>query len=140
MQLTCDADLGDVRCTVDLTSAAFRGTGTILAAQSARRFTVDGLAGFDTAFFSRGLFIFTSGASEGLKIEIKSHSKIASTVTIELWAEAEGPPAPGDAFVVTAGCDKRFETCKARFANGVNFRGFPALPGNQFLTQVGRKG
>jgi hypothetical protein len=28
---TCDADLGDARCTVDLTGAAFRGTGTVTA-------------------------------------------------------------------------------------------------------------
>ncbi|WP_181404899.1 phage BR0599 family protein, partial [Brucella melitensis] len=25
---------------------------------------------------------------------------------------------------------KSFATCKAKFANGVNFRGFPHLPGN----------
>jgi uncharacterized phage protein (TIGR02218 family) len=70
---------------------------------------------------------------------VKSHLKLASAVTIELWAEAEGPPAAGDAFAVTAGCDKRVETCKARFANVVNFRGFPSMPGNEFLTKIGRK-
>lgn len=139
LQLTCDADLGDARCTIDLSSPAYRGTGTIVAASSSRRFTVSGLDAFDNGFFSRGLFAFTSGASAGLKIEVKSHLKLASAVTIELWAEAEGPPAAGDAFAVTAGCDKRVETCKARFANVVNFRGFPSMPGNQFLTQVGRK-
>lgn len=30
---------------------------------------------------------------------------------------------------VAAGCDKRFETCGARFANRTNFRGFPHMPG-----------
>ena len=49
------------------------------------------------------------------------------------------PPAVGDTFIVTAGCDKRFETCKTRFSNASNFRGFPAMPGNKFLTKVGRK-
>jgi uncharacterized phage protein (TIGR02218 family) len=34
---------------------------------------------------------------------------------------------------VTAGCDKRFETCRTKFANAVNFRGFPHLPGNDFV-------
>ena len=38
LQLTCDADLGDARCTVDLSSPAFHGEGTITAAHSARRF------------------------------------------------------------------------------------------------------
>jgi uncharacterized phage protein (TIGR02218 family) len=137
LQQTCDADLGDARCTVDLTSPAFRGTGTIVVARTARRFAVSGIGAFATRFFSRGLFAFTSGASSGLKIEVKSHTKLASSVEIELWAEAEGPPATGDTYVVTAGCDKRFETCKARFANTINFRGFPSIPGNQFLTQIG---
>ncbi len=137
LQQTCDADLGDARCTVDLASPLFRGTGTIVTARSARRFTVSGIDAFETRFFSRGLFSFTSGASSGLKIEIKSHTRLVGSVEIELWVEAEGPPATGDTFVVTAGCDKRFETCKARFVNTPNFRGFPSIPGNQFLTQIG---
>jgi len=140
LQLTCDADLGDARCKVDVSSPAFRSTGTILAAASARRFTVSGLDAFANGFFSRGLMSFTSGASAGLKIEVKSHVRLASLSTIELWTEAEGPPAAGDEFAITAGCDKRIETCKARFSNAVNFCGFPSMPGNQFLTQVGRGG
>lgn len=139
-QLTCDADLGDKRCAIDLSSPAFRGVGAIAVAHSARRFAVTGLSAFDNGFFSRGLCTFTSGASNALKIEVKSHVKTATAVTIELWAEAEGPPAAGDTFLVTAGCDKRFETCKARFSNSVNFRGFPVMPGNKFLTPFSRRG
>jgi len=139
LQLTCDADLGDARCKVDLSSPAYRGTGSIIAASSARRFTVSGLESFASGFFSRGLFTFVSGASDGLKIEVKSHVKLASSDAIELWTDAEGVPAAGDLFVITAGCDKRVETCKARFANVINFRGFPSMPGNKFLTQVGRR-
>ena len=30
-----------------------------------------------------------------------------------------------DSFTVRAGCDKRVETCTAKFANVANFRGFP---------------
>ena len=41
--------------------------------------------------------------------------------------------AVGDAFAVTAGCDKQFTTCKAKFANAVNFRGFPYMPGNDAI-------
>ena len=45
----------------------------------------------------------------------------------------EPPPfavVAGDTFKVTAGCDKSFGACKAKFANTINFRGFPHLPGN----------
>ena len=31
-------------------------------------------------------------------------------------------------------CDKRWRTCVDRFDNGVNFRGFPTAPGEDFLT------
>jgi uncharacterized phage protein (TIGR02218 family) len=43
------------------------------------------------------------------------------------------PIAVGDGFVVTAGCDKQFSTCRDRFGNAVNFRGFPQIPGNDFV-------
>ncbi len=33
-----------------------------------------------------------------------------------------------------AACDKRWATCVGTFANGVNFRGFPMAPGEDFLT------
>ena len=32
------------------------------------------------------------------------------------------------------GCDKRFSTCAGRFENTLNFRGFPTIPGDDFLT------
>ena len=43
------------------------------------------------------------------------------------------PIAAGDTFDVTAGCDKQFSTCHDKFANVVNFRGFPHIPGNDFV-------
>ena len=32
----------------------------------------------------------------------------------------------------TAGCDKRRETCRDKFANILNFQGFPFMPGSDF--------
>jgi uncharacterized phage protein (TIGR02218 family) len=32
-------------------------------------------------------------------------------------------------FLIRAGCDKRIATCRAKFGNVVNFRGFPHMPG-----------
>jgi hypothetical protein len=41
-----------------------------------------------------------------------------------------------DAAAVEAagGCDKRWATCVGVFGNGINFRGFPGIPGDDFLT------
>jgi uncharacterized phage protein (TIGR02218 family) len=41
---------------------------------------------------------------------------------------------------VTAGCDKGFASCRDRFANVLNFRGFPHMPGNDFVVRAARQG
>ena len=50
------------------------------------------------------------------------------------------PIAVGDDFVVRAGCDKRLETCRDRFANVVNFRGFPHIPGQDTVIRYPNRG
>ena len=45
-----------------------------------------------------------------------------------------------DTLVATAGCDRRFSTCRDRFANAPNFRGFPHIPGNDFILRYPRTG
>lgn len=137
-QFTCDADLGDARCGVDLDAPAYRGAGAIVAAESRRRFSVSGLDGFQSAWFARGLLTFTSGAAAGQSIEVKFHGLTLGVVTLELWSEAEGELVAGQTFTVTSGCDKRHETCRAKFANAINFRGFPAMPGNDFIARIAR--
>jgi len=139
-QFTCDADLGDARCTVDLDSAAYKGEGAIVDVLSERRFTASGLDAFADDWFTRGLATFTSGPASGQAMEIKSHTNAAATVTLELWAGVRAPLEVGQTFVVTAGCDKHLATCTAKFANAGNFRGFPHMPGNDFVTQFARKG
>ena len=66
---------------------------------------------------------------------VKTYSRDPEAVIIELWQMMAEPVVAGDIFVVTAGCDKRFATCRDRFANTVNFRGFPHIPGNDFLVR-----
>jgi uncharacterized phage protein (TIGR02218 family) len=68
-------------------------------------------------------------------VEVKSHRVTAADVRVELWQAMPETIAAADAFVVTAGCDKRFATCRDRFANTVNFRGFPHIPGNDFIVR-----
>lgn len=129
---TCSADLGDARCTVDLTDAAFRGNGAVVAVSATSSFTASGLDGFDDGWFTAGKLSFTSGANAGLGVEVKSHRKDGA-VSFDLWQAMPEPIAPDDEFIVTAGCDKRFQTCHDRFDNVVNFRGFPHIPGNDFV-------
>jgi uncharacterized phage protein (TIGR02218 family) len=139
-QSACDADLGDIRCGVDLDNPAFRGTGTVLAAASPRLFTAAGLSAFAAGWFTRGLVTFTSGANTGRSQEVKRHTIAGTEATIELWQPMALPIAPADAFTVTAGCDKQLATCKARFANAANFRGFAHMPGPDYILAVAKPG
>jgi uncharacterized phage protein (TIGR02218 family) len=122
----CNADLGDARCTIDLAHAAFKGTGTVTAVTDARRFTASGLGGFASDWFTGGKLTWAAGANEGRAMEVKRHAGDA----IELWQSMSEAVALGDSFTITAGCDKQFAICKAKFANAINFRGFPYMPGN----------
>jgi uncharacterized phage protein (TIGR02218 family) len=129
---TCAADLGDGRCRINLANPAFEGAGIVVSPDATAAFTAGGLDGFGDGWFTAGKLTFTSGANTGLSVEVKSHRK-AGAVRLVLWQAMAEPIVSGDAFRVTAGCDKRFETCRARFNNGVNFRGFPHIPGNDFV-------
>ncbi len=131
---SCDADLGDARCTIDLTDPRYRGVGTVATISDQRRFTASGLDGFADRWFAGGKLSWTSGANAGRAMEVKRHGVVGSRVSIELWQQMSEAVAIGDAFVITAGCDKQFSTCKAKFDNAVNFRGFPYMPGNDAIT------
>ncbi|HEY4264705.1 MAG TPA: DUF2163 domain-containing protein, partial [Micropepsaceae bacterium] len=137
---SCDADLGDARCTVDLTEAALHSSGVVIAATDARRFTVSGLSAFASGWFSGGKLLWTDGANAGRAMEVKRHAISASSVSIELWQAMSETLMAGDAFTVTAGCDKQFATCKAKFVNQINFRGFPYMPGNDVVLSYPSRG
>jgi uncharacterized phage protein (TIGR02218 family) len=130
---TCSADLGDARCTVDLGDAAFHGSGTVASLAGTSAFRVSGLDAFTDGWFSAGRLAFTGGDNAGFAVEVKTHRAALDGVLIELWQATPEPIVVGDTLTVTAGCDKRFATCRDRFANGVNFRGFPQIPGNDFV-------
>jgi uncharacterized phage protein (TIGR02218 family) len=131
---SCSADLGDSRCAIDLTNPAYRGDGTVVALSGTSNFSASGLGAYDGDLFTAGKLTFTGGANAGISVEVKSHRN-SGVVTLELWQQMPEPISPGDTFIVTAGCDKRFATCHDRFNNIVNFRGFPHVPGNDFVVR-----
>lgn len=125
----CDAELGDARCKRTVVPQ----DATVAEVYDRRRFRVDGLDAVASEAFDRGLASFTSGRCAGRAGEIRIHRKDATGVMIDLWLTLPEDLAVGDRVTLTEGCDKRFETCRDRFANAVNFRGFPHIPGNDFL-------
>lgn len=137
---TCSADLGDGRCGIDLDDAAFRASAAVEATDGALGLTTSGLGGYASGWFTAGRLVWLTGANAGLGVEVKAHAAGASLATLDLWQRAARPIAPGDTFQVSAGCDKRFATCRDRFANSVRFRGFPHMPGNDFVLTVAAAG
>lgn len=128
---SCRADLGDARCKVNL--AAITVTGSVTIATSSQVFTDSARTEAD-GYFDNGLMTFTSGGNIGLSMEIKTF--IADVFTMQL-------PFPyaialTDTYSAYPGCKKRFiEDCKTKFANAVNFRGEPHVPGTDQIMAVG---
>jgi uncharacterized phage protein (TIGR02218 family) len=132
----CDADLGDARCTVTIAA----GAGTVATVFDARRFTAAGLGAIANGDLAGGKLTFTGGANAGRGMDVKRHAVQDGIVSIELWQAMSGAVAAGDGFTVTPGCDKRFATCRDRFANSVNFRGHPHMPGNDAVLAAATAG
>ena len=138
-QSTCDAELGDARCGVDLENPVFKGTGAVIELLRDRAITASGLVGFAPGWFTFGTLEWTSGANAGRRAEVLSHDIDDGIAVLTLL---EGPVraiAKDDAFTLRAGCDKRIETCGAKFANMANFRGFPHIPGQDTILRYATK-
>lgn len=127
----CSADLGDGKCRINL--AGWQGTGAVEALEGVSMFSASGLGAFADDLFTAGRLTWTSGGNAGLAMEVKQHRVTPGHVRLSLWQAMAEPIAIGDAFTVTAGCDKTLATCRDRFGNVDNFRGFPDIPGNDFV-------
>lgn len=127
-QYGCDANFCDARC--GLAAIDWTVSATVVSSAGDREILATEIADFPAGHFTRGKLVFTGGANDGAVMEVKAH---AAGGRIELWRATARPLSPGSTFEVTAGCDKQFATCRDRFANAVNFRGFPHMPGNDFV-------
>ncbi len=128
----CDALLGDSRCGVELTAAPNKATGAVLDQVDDYLIRVSGLDGFATGWFSQGLLTWSTGDNGGVSIEVRFHQASDTGALLQLWQAPARAIQVGDTFAVTAGCDKQFATCRQKFQNAVNFRGFPHMPGDDF--------
>jgi uncharacterized phage protein (TIGR02218 family) len=137
----CDATIGDARCGVNLATGAFTGTAVITTVYGSRSVLVTtGLSGFAAGWFTGGLITWTSGLNSGASMEVKTHSVAGTLRVIELVEAMAFDIAVTDTFSVKAGCDHSIETCLSKFNNVINFRGFPHMPGNDWLQSYPNSG
>ncbi len=130
----CSAVLGDGRCRFDLTRPGYAEERAVEAVEGARVFRFGGLTGYDDRWFEKGRFEVLTGPAAGLVGAVKNDRLRAGEVReVELWQALGVAPVPGDLVRIEAGCDRRPDTCRLKFANYDNFRGFPDIPGEDWL-------
>ncbi len=128
----CRTDLGSSECTVAL--GPLTEELAVNGVSAGDTFTVPSTR--PTGFYTFGLCTFLTGANAGASIEVLQHNGLA----IQLFTSMPRPILVGDQVRLIAGCDKTPETCQSKFANIVNFRGEPHIPGNDKVFSYPIKG
>ncbi|WP_103255797.1 DUF2163 domain-containing protein [Tabrizicola aquatica] len=129
----CSAVLGDDRCRFHTDQPGYSALWEVEQVEEGRVFTQSEIGGFDAGWFAHGRFEMLTGAAAGLVGMVKNDAVDGGGRRIELWQSINAPILPGDQFRVIAGCDKADTTCRSKFANFLNFRGFPHIPGEDWL-------
>lgn len=124
-QATCDAELGDGRCRVNLDAPAFKGTGVVIDLLRDRTFTASGLGSFAAGWFGFGTVTWTCSANAERRAEVLSHDLVDGITILTLLEAPVRAITENDAFVIRAGCDKRLATCSAKIRQ---CRQLPRLP------------
>jgi uncharacterized phage protein (TIGR02218 family) len=133
----CTAVLGDGRCRFNRAAPGFRFDWTPIEAERGQRFVFAHGGAVQQRWFERGRLTVLTGAAAGLEGVIKhDQTDAAGRRIIEVWEPVRAAVMPGDMVRLEAGCDRRIETCGAKFANVANFRGFPFIPGEEWLLAI----
>ncbi|NEY89290.1 DUF2163 domain-containing protein [Tabrizicola oligotrophica] len=133
-QAGCGAVLGDGRCGINLASAAYRHAAEIAEIDVLGRLRIESGTSYADRWFERGQIEVLSGSSAGMAVMIKGDRLTGSGRVLDLWHGTGATLAVGDSIRLQAGCDRRAATCRDKFGNFANFRGFPHVPGEDWLT------
>ncbi|TCM86622.1 DUF2163 domain-containing protein [Rhodovulum steppense] len=132
-QSPCQAVLGDAACGFDATRPGFSTLVTAGLIEARRIFRFEAMNEFQPRWFEHGRLEVLSGPAAGLFGVIKADRHEAGVRVVELWSEIRGAVGPGDSLRLIAGCDRSADTCRWKFHNFANFRGFPHVPGEDWL-------
>ena len=130
----CRVDLYSPECGAERDTYAAAGTVSAtstgqLGVQSDNRiFFATGTIGI-AGYYAYGELRWLTGANAGRMNEVRA----SGDGRLELWEPTVLAVAVGDTFTIWAGCDKSIETCRMKFANAINFRGEPHVPGGDAM-------
>ncbi len=129
----CSAVLGDARCRFDLAQPGFSVERMVETVEDGRVFRFSTFATYDDFWFEGGRFEVVNGTAAGLIGLIKIDRRDGVGRRVELWQSVMAPVAEGDTIKLFAGCSKTATICRTKFNNFLNFRGFPHIPGEDWL-------
>lgn len=122
--------------------------GIVSAVTDRRQFTVEGIlgpvdvgaGGSETlSYFALGQVLFLDGSNVGSPREISTNGALAGSpdaVTVTLYLPAVFDVALGTSVELQTGCDHTTGVCFGNYDNMDNYRGWPYLPGEDFLLKV----
>lgn len=131
-QTRCGTVLGSAACGFNTTTFGYAAEEPVISVADGKAFRIAAGA-FAARLFERGRFEVLDGEAAGLVGVVKNDRILGAERVIELWEAIRASLAAGDRVRVVAGCDKRAETCRDKFQNLMNFRGFPTIPGEDWL-------
>ena len=131
----CSALLGDAQCRLDLSQVGYSVEAVVSStSEGGARLRLSGMDGHAPGWFEHGRVEFLDGPATGLSGVVKIDRPGAKDAReVELWAAPGATPRAGDRLRMLAGCDKQAATCRGKFLNFLNFRGFPELPPEDWL-------
>lgn len=133
-QHPCSAVLGDSDCGVDLDAPGMRAEATVSEVTETGGLVVSGASGFEAGWFQRGRFNVLEGDAAGLWAVIKRDVLFEDGARqVDLWEPMRVALAAGNRVQLVVGCDKRFGTCREKFDNLLNYRGFPDIPQEEWI-------
>lgn len=129
----CRRDLGDEWCGVNL--AAFTANREVDTVVTNRLKFVMTVCCADLNWWRYGKIVWGPlTANSGIISEVKEFDNVTNEITLQLRTPHDFEA--GDNFDITAGCDKTFSECKSKFTNGVNFGGYPDIPGSDQMLKT----
>lgn len=132
-QKPCAAVLGDDACRFDTSAPGFSVELDVIDVVSGAEFVLTAQPGTGEGWFLRGRATVLSGAALGQIGVVKRDRDVTNGRLVELWESFPGGVSVGDRIRLEAGCDKQASTCREKFGNFLNFRGFPSIPGEDWL-------
>lgn len=133
-QPTCPAVLGDAECRFDVDQAGFSVETVVKATGTFAQYFVASQPGLPDRWFEKGRIKVLSGDAAGSVGIVKFDTETRDGRLLELWVGFDLEVAVGDEVRIEAGCNKSQITCKEKFNNFLNFRGFPHVPSADWAT------